>query len=73
MLKYLRSTAAWRPSIWTTLAFALGSALAFSIVYVLVAKGIRERSDTWLIGEAEVPEPREESRKKTRHRNCLRD
>ena len=54
MLRYLRSTAAWRPSIWTTLAFAIGSALAFLIVYVLVAKGIRERSDAWLIGEAEV-------------------
>jgi hypothetical protein len=54
MLKYLRSTAAWRPSIWTTLAFAVGSALAFLIVYMLVAKGIRERSDAWLVGEAEV-------------------
>jgi signal transduction histidine kinase len=54
MLKYLRSTAAWRPSIWTTLAFAIGSALAFLIVYALVAKGIRGRSDAWLIGEAEV-------------------
>jgi signal transduction histidine kinase len=54
MFSYLRSTAAWRPSIWTTLAFAIGSALAFLIVYVLVAKGIRERSDAWLIGEAEV-------------------
>jgi signal transduction histidine kinase len=50
----LRATAAWRISIWTTLAFALGTALAFSIVYFLVAQGIRERSDTWLSGEAEV-------------------
>jgi signal transduction histidine kinase len=49
-----RTTAAWRISIWTTLAFALGTALAFGIVYVLVANGIRERSDTWLKGEAEV-------------------
>jgi signal transduction histidine kinase len=52
--KNLRSTAAWRISIWTTLAFALGTAIAFSIVYFLVAQGIRERSDTWLSGEAEV-------------------
>jgi HAMP domain-containing protein len=54
MPKNLRATAAWRISIWTTLAFALGTALAFSIVYFLVAQGIRERSDTWLSGESEV-------------------
>lgn len=54
MPKLLRATAAWRISIWTTLAFALGTAVAFSIVYFLVAQGIRERSDTWLNGEAEV-------------------
>ena len=36
------------------LAFALGTAVAFSIVYLLVAQGLRERSDTWLSGEAEV-------------------
>ena len=54
MPKNLRATAAWRISIWTTLAFALGTAVAFSIVYYLVAQGIRERSDTWLTGEAEV-------------------
>ncbi|MFY9908817.1 MAG: ATP-binding protein [Candidatus Sulfotelmatobacter sp.] len=40
--------------MWTTLAFALGTAVAFSIVYFLVAQGLRERSDTWLSGEAEV-------------------
>jgi len=54
MPRNLRATAAWRISIWTTLAFALGTAVAFSIVYYLVAQGIRERSDTWLTGEAEV-------------------
>jgi signal transduction histidine kinase len=54
MPKNLRATAAWRISIWTTLAFALGTAVAFSIVYFLVAEGVRERSDTWLSGEAEV-------------------
>lgn len=54
MSKKLGATAAWRISIWTTLAFALGTAVAFSIVYFLVAQGIRERSDTWLSGEAEV-------------------
>jgi len=50
----LRTTAAWRISIWTTLAFALGTGLAFAIVYLLVAQTIRERSDAWLSGEAEV-------------------
>src|SRR5579863_2538337 len=54
MAKNLRTTAAWRISIWTTLAFALGTAGAFSIVYLVVAQGLRERSDTWLSGEAEV-------------------
>lgn len=54
MPKELRATAAWRISIWTTLAFALGTAIAFSIVYFLVAQGLRERSDTWLTGEAET-------------------
>ena len=54
MPKFLRATAAWRISIWTTLAFALGTALAFSIVYFFVAKTIQERSDAWLSGEAEV-------------------
>jgi hypothetical protein len=49
-----RTTAAWRISIWTTLAFALGTAGEFTIVYFLVAQGLRERSDTWLSGEAEV-------------------
>ena len=54
MSKILRATAAWRISVWTTLAFTLGTASAFSIVYFLVAQGIRERTDTWLSGEAEV-------------------
>ena len=54
MRRFLQATAAWRISIWTTLAFALGTALAFSIVYFLVAKNIQERSDAWLSGEAEV-------------------
>jgi signal transduction histidine kinase len=54
MRKFLQNTAAWRISIWTTLAFALGTALAFSIVYLLVAKAIQDRSDAWLSGEAEV-------------------
>ena len=54
MSKELRTTAAWRIAIWTTLAYALGTAVTFSIVYFLVAQGIRERSDAWLSGEADV-------------------
>jgi signal transduction histidine kinase len=49
-----KRTAAWRLSIWTTVAFALGSAFAFAICHYLVSLGIRERSDQWLSGEAEV-------------------
>lgn len=54
ILKRARQTAAWRISIWTTLAFAVGSALAFGIMYLLVSNIMRERSDAWLTGEAEV-------------------
>ncbi len=54
MPEFLKTTAAWRISIWTTAAFAVGTALAFSIVYFLVAKAMQERSDAWLSGEAEV-------------------
>lgn len=50
----LRSTAAWGISLWTTLAFAIGSAIAFAAVYVVVSRVIQERSDAWLSGEAEV-------------------
>ena len=49
-----RSTASWRISTWPTVAFAVGSAAAFAIVYLLVAKDIRQRTDAWLSGEAEV-------------------
>jgi len=54
MPKFFRETAAWRMSISTTVAFAAGTALVFSIMYFLVAKAIQERSDAWLSGEAEV-------------------
>lgn len=47
-------TAAWRLSIWTTLAFAVGTALAFLVMYLLVEGSVRDRTDAWLSGEAEV-------------------
>src|SRR5215471_13796257 len=54
LLKPSRNTAAWRIAVWTTLAFALGSALAFGITYIVVANSVRERSDAWLRGEAQT-------------------
>lgn len=50
----MRSTAAWRLSIWTTLAFGLGTAIAFAIIHLLVANSIQQRTDAWLRGEAAV-------------------
>lgn len=54
MPKNFRTTAAWRIAVWTTLAFSLGTFVAFFIVYVFVAREIRARSDAWLTGEAQV-------------------
>ena len=42
MPKFLQASAAWRISVWTTVAFALGTALAFSIVFFFVANAIQE-------------------------------
>ena len=50
----LRSTAAWRMSAKTTIAFAVGSAIAFAIMYSMAAREIQQRSDAWLSGEADV-------------------
>ena len=49
----LRS-AAWRISLWATLAFALGASLVFATLYRFVANDIQRRSDAWLSGEVEV-------------------
>ena len=48
------ASAAWRIAIWPTVALAIGSAVAFSIMYLLIARDIRARSDAWLTGETEV-------------------
>jgi signal transduction histidine kinase len=48
------ASAAWRIAIWPTAAFAVGSALAFLIMYLLIARDIQKRSDAWLSGEAET-------------------
>jgi signal transduction histidine kinase len=49
-----RTTAAWRIALWTTLAFSVGTFVAFLFVYLVVAQEIRSRSDAWLTGEAQV-------------------
>jgi signal transduction histidine kinase len=54
MSKLLRRTAAWRIAISTTLAFAMGTASVFLILYFVVARGIWSRSDAWLSGEVQV-------------------
>lgn len=49
----LRS-AAWRISLWATLAFAVGTLLVFVMLHRFVADDIQRRSDAWLSGEVEV-------------------
>jgi signal transduction histidine kinase len=49
----LRS-AAWRISLWATLAFALGTSLVFATLHRFVANDIQRRGDAWLSGEVEV-------------------
>ena len=47
-------TAAWRLALRSTIVFAGSSALVFFFMYSLVARTIRERTDSWLIGESET-------------------
>jgi signal transduction histidine kinase len=49
----LRS-AAWRISLWATLAFALGTMLVFIFLHRFIEDDIQRRSDAWLAGEVEV-------------------
>jgi signal transduction histidine kinase len=49
----LRS-AAWRISLWATLAFAIGTMIVFVFLHRFVADDIQRRSDAWLSGEVEV-------------------
>jgi signal transduction histidine kinase len=49
----LRS-AAWRISLWATLAFAIGTMLVFAMLHRFVADDIHRRGDAWLSGEVEV-------------------
>lgn len=47
-------SAAWRISLWATLAFAVGTMLVFVMLHRFVAHDIQLRSDAWLSGEVEV-------------------
>lgn len=47
-------SAAWRISLWATLAFAFGTSLVFVGLHRFVANDIQRRSDAWLSGEVEV-------------------
>ena len=47
-------SAAWRISLWGTLAFACGSMIVFVFLHNFVAKDIQRRTDAWLSGEVET-------------------
>jgi len=47
-------SAAWRISLWATLAFACGTMLVFVHLDRFVASDIQRRNDAWLVGEAET-------------------
>jgi signal transduction histidine kinase len=47
-------SAAWRISLWATLAFAIGTMLVFVMLHRFVADDIQRRSDAWLTGEVAV-------------------
>src|ERR1700750_2435864 len=50
----LMRSAAWRISLWATLAFAIGTMLIFVMLHRFVANDIQRRSDAWLTGEVMV-------------------
>jgi signal transduction histidine kinase len=47
-------SAAWRISLWATLAFAAGTMVVFFALDRVVASDIHRRTDAWLSGEVEV-------------------
>ncbi len=47
-------SAAWRISLWATLAFALGASLVFAVLHRFVANNIQQRNDAWLSGEVQT-------------------
>ncbi len=47
-------SAAWRISLWASLAFAIGTMLVFVMLHRFVSSDIQRRSDAWLSGEVGV-------------------
>ncbi|MDE3199992.1 MAG: HAMP domain-containing protein [Acidobacteriota bacterium] len=47
-------SAAWRISLWSTLAYTLGAIVIFLFLDRFVARDIQQRTDAWLTGEVEV-------------------
>ena len=47
-------SAAWRVSLWGTVAFACGTLILFLSLHQFVAGDIQRRSDTWLSGEVKT-------------------
>ena len=47
-------SAAWRISLWGTLAFAIGSLVIFVFLHQFIAKDIQRRNDAWLWGEVSL-------------------
>lgn len=47
-------SAAWRISLWASLAFAIGTMAVFVFLHQFVASDIQRRSDAWLSGEVGV-------------------
>jgi signal transduction histidine kinase len=47
-------SAAWRISLWASLAFAIGTMLVFAMLHRFVASDLQQRSDAWLSGEVGV-------------------
>jgi signal transduction histidine kinase len=47
-------SAAWRISLWATLAFAVGTTVVFVFLQSFVEEDIQRRTDAWLSGEVEV-------------------
>ena len=52
--KPIMRSAAWRVSMWATLAFACGTMVVFIFLQQFVAGDIQRRTDAWLAGEAGV-------------------
>ena len=52
--KSVLHSAAWRISLWATLAFACGTLIVFMYLHRFVSDDIQRRSDAWITGEVGV-------------------